>query len=89
MPFGCTSLLIHPFIDEKTAKVQSIIWFCDRLGCICICCREDFTGEHEKYPDYCPSPGELLDTGEPCDCRGYIRRRCRWEEEEDDDMEDW
>lgn len=58
MPFGCPDLFIQP-----TSK-NSVIWFCDRVGCICSCCREDMNKENEKYPNYCP-PKEGF---EPCGC---------------------
>ena len=53
-PFGCPHLFIQPCFSDD--KCTSVIWFCGINGCICICCREDFKGEKEKYPDYCPSP---------------------------------
>jgi len=50
MPFGCPDLFIQPTDNG------GIIWFCDRAGCICVCCREDFTKPEESYPKYCPPP---------------------------------
>lgn len=60
MPFGCPDLFIQPHIDESN-RLTGVIWFCDRTGCICVCCRQDFT---QQYPTYCPSRFEQADLGE-------------------------
>jgi hypothetical protein len=89
MPFGCPSLLVNPTMDGE--KVTGVIWFCERAGCICVCCREDFTRENEKYPNYCPSESEFLDTGEPCDCGSSTCDECNpgWWEDEEEGLEDF
>lgn len=56
MPFGCPDLFVHPFFEKK--QLKSVAWFCNRLGCLCSCCREDFTKPTEEYPKYCPDPFE-------------------------------
>jgi hypothetical protein len=85
MPFGCPDLFIQP-------TDGGVIWFCNRTGYICVCCREDFTGENEKYPDYCPSPEGF--EPEPCDCGSSTCDECNpgWDEEsleEEEDYPDW
>lgn len=57
MPFGCPDLFIQPCTDDN-GKVVSVIWFCDRVGCLCSCCREDMTDPKEAYPTYCPDGDE-------------------------------
>jgi len=54
MPFGCPDLFIQPCIKEK--QLKGVIWFCDRIGCLCSCCREDMTKPSEEYPTNCPQP---------------------------------
>lgn len=58
MPFGCPDLFIQPCIDDSN-RVTGVIWFCDRVGCICSCCREDMTDPKEAYPTYCPDRSEI------------------------------
>lgn len=58
MPFGCPDLFIQPCIDGSN-RVTGVIWFCDRVGCICSCCREDMTSPKEAYPTYCPVRAEM------------------------------
>jgi len=72
MPFGCPDLFIQPCFEtvdkDKLTERQiltGVIWFCDRAGCICVCCREDFTNPKEEYPTYCPSASpEFVNQGE-------------------------
>lgn len=71
-PFGCPSLFIMPCIEN--GKGVGVIWLCDRVGCICACCREDMK---EEYPDYCPSGVDAV--SEDCafhqhDCDGCPSR---------------
>lgn len=80
MPFGCPDLFIQACIDNKTGKLSGVIWFCDRVGCICVSCREDFK---EEYPTNCPDPNELY-----FDENEYLETT--EENFEDEDMEpDW
>jgi hypothetical protein len=94
LPFGCSNLCIQPCIDDKTGKLTGVIWFCDRVGCICVSCREDFT---EEYPTNCPN---LADVNIPCDgeCDGCVDKyNCPdsprfdegWDEELEDMEPDW
>jgi hypothetical protein len=76
MPFGCPDLFIQP------CEGGGVIWFCDRAGCICACCREDFTEENEKYPDYCPPKGGFDDYDEADDYEDEEDWRDDWEYEE-------
>jgi len=82
MPFGCPSLLINPTMENE--KVTGIIWFCSRDGCICVCCREDFTGEKERYPDYCP-PVNGFEPEPDCDCGSSTCDICNpgWDQQEE------
>lgn len=57
MPFGCADLFVNPCIEGD--KLVSVVWFCDRVGCICSCCREDMDSPKEEYPIYCPSRSEV------------------------------
>jgi hypothetical protein len=91
MPFGCPSLFIQPWIDPRDplAKLQGVFWFCDRNGCICVCCREDFPGVQEEYPNYCPKFEVEVDDCtlhqgdcDGCPSRGYCHP-------EDDEPEEW
>ena len=95
MPFGCPLLCIQPCYDnapgrkpDQFNKVTGIIWFCDQNGAICVCCREDFTGPQEEYPNYCPT-FEVDDcTLHQGDCDGCPSRyNCHPEWDETD--EDW
>jgi len=83
MPFGCPDLFIQPSIEGD--KVKSVVWFCGRIGCICVSCREDFT---EQYPNHCPDPYEPW-LGGDCDCGSSTCDICNpgWDEYFDD--EDW
>lgn len=61
MPFGCPNLFIQACFETidkgkftERNLCTGIIWFCDINGSICVCCREDFTGPQEEYPNYCP-----------------------------------
>jgi len=38
----------------------AVAWFCSRLGCLCVCCREDFIKEEESYPKACPDLDEMF-----------------------------
>lgn len=62
MPFGCPDLFVNPCIED--GKLSSVIWFCDRVGCLCSCCREDMDSPKEEYPTYCPSRSEFHHYGE-------------------------
>jgi len=46
-PFSCPDLELYIWDSGAVA------FFCERLGCLCSCCREDLQGE---YPNYCPGP---------------------------------
>ena len=82
-PFGCPDLFMQP------CEGGGIVWFCDRVGCICVCCREDFTGDKEKYPDYCPSRNEMYGDNF-CDCGSSTCDVCNpgWDEGTLDDYEE-
>lgn len=94
MPFGCSDLFIQPCIDDKTGKLTGVIWFCDRVGCICVSCREDFK---EEYPSNCPSVSDFMGAcdgecdGCPdkynCPDSGYYDEG--WDDEEEDFDPDW
>lgn len=81
MPFGCPDLFIQPCIDDK-GKLTGVVWFCDRIGCICSCCREDLTAPNEEYPIYCPE--RLTPFDGYCDCGSSTCDICNpdWEDEE-------
>lgn len=81
MPFGCPDLFIQACFETidkgKLTENQlctGIIWFCDRIGCICVCCREDF---EEEWPEYCPNPLEM----QGAEMDNY--------EEDSEDRDDW
>ena len=62
-PFSCPDLEVYIF-DSK-----SVAFFCERIGCLCSCCREDLEG---IYPSYCPDPEEVFDIYEDYeDITGY------------------
>jgi hypothetical protein len=86
MPFGCPNLLVNPCV--KDGKVTGLIYFCERVGCICVCCREDFTKENEKYPDYCLPSGGFGE--EYCDCGSSTCDICNpgWDEDYPEEWED-
>ena len=84
MPFGCPSLFIQPCFNnaptrepDQLNKLTGIIWFCDRVGCICVCCREDFKAKNETFPLYCPNPWEMQGA--------EIENEQNWDDSEDPD----
>jgi hypothetical protein len=58
MPFGCPLLELYVWPRNPDGS-QSVAYFCGRIGCLCVCCREDFTKPEEEYPRYCPTEGEF------------------------------
>jgi len=95
LPFGCPDLFIQPCFNnapnrqpDDLNKLTGVIWFCNRTGCICVCCREDFTGEKEKFPDYCPEPWEMQGA-EFGDEREWENPDDEWEDYEDEEEYGW
>lgn len=82
MPFGCPDLFIQPCYEK--GKLVGVIWFCDRIGCICVCCREDFTDE---YPIFCPDRDEMF--GDPFDEEYEPDYDEEWFEESLDEQLSW
>lgn len=96
MPFGCPDLFIQACFETldkgkltERSVCTGIIWFCDRIGCICVCCREDFTKPQEEYPNYCPSPASIMDHCADGDCDGCPDRFDCPESPESQDPDDW
>lgn len=102
MPFGCPDLFIQPCFNnaegrkpDQLNKLTGVIWFCDRIGCICVSCREDFT---EEYPTNCTNPidvnapycdGECDGCADKYNCPDSPRFDEGWDDEDEDMEPDW
>lgn len=58
LPFSCLDLELYVWHKDETKDgLNHVAYFCSKLGCLCMCARED---AKETYPDACPDVDEMF-----------------------------